>query len=315
MQKPSVFEDRGSIGSEDELDEYGVWIKPGAESASVAMNDNSTELLTKIADILEDIKHELVSIKDTDGQNETEAEVSPQEVTLPDLSTLIDFTSNPDDLLSDTLTEEAVLPERDDELETLENEGVRPISPPPEDTSYLDEDPLAHFDSEMDSINSSDVSNSSDTSNSVDTINLDDINLDDISFDMDFDKDTEPEDKEDTPEKETEDSIDTNTDDSFDIPMLDDISLDENDTVIPESWTPDVSTNIPEPEVEAEADAPLPAFSSTAEIPADLKEDITNVLTYMDELLEYLPEDKIDEFKTSPHFAVYKKVFDELGLS
>jgi hypothetical protein len=35
----------------------------------------------------------------------------------------------------------------------------------------------------------------------------------------------------------------------------------------------------------------------------------------MDQLLESLPEDKIHEFANSEHFDVYKKLFDELGLS
>ena len=35
----------------------------------------------------------------------------------------------------------------------------------------------------------------------------------------------------------------------------------------------------------------------------------------MDQLLESLPEDKIKEFAQSEHFEVYKKLFDELGLT
>ena len=35
----------------------------------------------------------------------------------------------------------------------------------------------------------------------------------------------------------------------------------------------------------------------------------------MDQLLENLPEDKIEEFARSEHFNVYKKLFTELGLA
>ena len=35
----------------------------------------------------------------------------------------------------------------------------------------------------------------------------------------------------------------------------------------------------------------------------------------MDQLLESLPEEKIQEFANSDHFDVYKRLFDELGLS
>lgn len=50
------------------------------------------------------------------------------------------------------------------------------------------------------------------------------------------------------------------------------------------------------------------------EIPGDLREEIRSVLHYMDQLLEALPEDKIQEFAESEHFEVYKRLFEELGL-
>ena len=45
-----------------------------------------------------------------------------------------------------------------------------------------------------------------------------------------------------------------------------------------------------------------------------MQEDIKSVLVYMDQLLENLPEDKIEEFAKSENFVVYKKLFTELGL-
>lgn len=51
------------------------------------------------------------------------------------------------------------------------------------------------------------------------------------------------------------------------------------------------------------------------EIPGDLKQEIKSVLSYMDQLLENLPEEKISEFAQSEHFVTYKKLFQELGLS
>ncbi len=50
-------------------------------------------------------------------------------------------------------------------------------------------------------------------------------------------------------------------------------------------------------------------------VPQDLKFEIKSVLSYMDQLLESLPEDKITEFAQSEHFETYKKLFKELGLS
>ncbi len=49
-------------------------------------------------------------------------------------------------------------------------------------------------------------------------------------------------------------------------------------------------------------------------LPDELKEEITEVLKYMDQLLESLPDEKIQEFARSEHFEVYKKIFEELGI-
>ncbi|MDR2314294.1 MAG: hypothetical protein LBE02_07140 [Spirochaetaceae bacterium] len=49
-------------------------------------------------------------------------------------------------------------------------------------------------------------------------------------------------------------------------------------------------------------------------IPSNLKQELKTVLSYMDQLLESLPEDKIEEFAKSEYFDTYKKLFEELGL-
>ena len=54
-----------------------------------------------------------------------------------------------------------------------------------------------------------------------------------------------------------------------------------------------------------------PVNSATAKI----QDDIKSVLVYMDQLLENLPEDKIEEFAKSEHFDTYKKLFNDLGIS
>jgi hypothetical protein len=52
-----------------------------------------------------------------------------------------------------------------------------------------------------------------------------------------------------------------------------------------------------------------------AEIPSTIKVELKNVLTYLDKLLESLPEEKIEEFAKSEYFDTYKKLFEELGIS
>jgi hypothetical protein len=53
---------------------------------------------------------------------------------------------------------------------------------------------------------------------------------------------------------------------------------------------------------------------SSGEISGNLKQEIKTVLSYMDKLLEALPEKKIEEFAKSEYFDTYKKLFKELGL-
>jgi len=65
---------------------------------------------------------------------------------------------------------------------------------------------------------------------------------------------------------------------------------------------------------EATAEEPVKKESKICDIPDDLKQDIKSVLSYMDQLLDSLPEDKIAEFARSEHFELYKKLFTELGL-
>ncbi len=70
-------------------------------------------------------------------------------------------------------------------------------------------------------------------------------------------------------------------------------------------------------ELEAETaftPAAAQAEPTGAAIPDVLKDELRSVLSYMDHLLESLPEDKIQEFAQSQHFETYKKLFEELGL-
>ena len=58
-----------------------------------------------------------------------------------------------------------------------------------------------------------------------------------------------------------------------------------------------------------------PLAEPTEEIPPTLTQDIKSVLTYLDNLLENLPEEKIVEFAQSDKYETYKKIFFELGLA
>ena len=57
------------------------------------------------------------------------------------------------------------------------------------------------------------------------------------------------------------------------------------------------------------------ADESEAGLSNELTSEIKSVLSYMDQLLENLPEEKIAEFAQSEQFDTYKKLFKELGLA
>ncbi|MDR2048482.1 MAG: hypothetical protein LBP69_03430 [Treponema sp.] len=64
----------------------------------------------------------------------------------------------------------------------------------------------------------------------------------------------------------------------------------------------------------AEGIVSVPEHEDESGIPSNLKQELKTVLSYMDQLLESLPEDKIEEFAKSEYFDTYKKLFEELGL-
>jgi hypothetical protein len=58
----------------------------------------------------------------------------------------------------------------------------------------------------------------------------------------------------------------------------------------------------------------VPAGSALSGVPEKIQEELKTVLSYMDRLLESLPEEKIEEFAKSEYFDTYKKLFEDLGL-
>jgi len=89
------------------------------------------------------------------------------------------------------------------------------------------------------------------------------------------------------------------------------IELADEDLVEPTPAQPTAAKTAAQPRAAFGAEV----AAGTEEIPDDLKTEIKSILKYMDQLLEALPEDKIEEFARSEYFEVYKKLFDELGLT
>ncbi|MBN1698163.1 MAG: hypothetical protein JW881_11665 [Spirochaetales bacterium] len=106
------------------------------------------------------------------------------------------------------------------------------------------------------------------------------------------------------------------------IPETDEIGQPDEE-FISEAEEPELTDETPE---EISIDAEEPDMMPSIEIPGDtsgdvgilpekLKKDLKSVLSYMDELLVNLPEEKIKEFSRSDYWITYKKLFEELGIA
>ena len=94
------------------------------------------------------------------------------------------------------------------------------------------------------------------------------------------------------------------------VPSVENV-LAENDTI--EDVATTESDIITEEEVTQVVEKPV--ATNTTSPTSKIQDDIKSVLVYMDQLLENLPEEKIEEFAKSEHFDTYKKLFSELGIS
>ena len=257
-----------------------------------------------------------------------------------------------------------------DELRDLRLEGVDPLTPAPDDTSYLEDDLFAFEESPIgyDDISFED-SGAGDPGNDPLEINLDDfatlssLELEDSFGSEDDFASIDLSGAIDEPQFSA-DSLDdlgflmdlpAGIDElAADYPVIDDISLDFNafetsadsdisDSILADSGLTDSSLTdsgladsglaevIPEG-FEMTVDEDIIPFDDDLDVPeiaavnneeplaggehlsSGMKSELKDVLSYMDHLLESLPEDKIKEFARSEHFETYKKLFKELGL-
>ncbi|MDR1375142.1 MAG: hypothetical protein LBJ24_09245 [Treponema sp.] len=232
--------------------------------------------------------------------------------------------------LSDDFTDTLDLESKDsDELKNLREEGVEHLTEAPEDASYLEEDPLKEETAEHIDLSGA-VIDEPDLSGGIKENPIEEPSLDDISLDLDM-EDVGFEDSglsimEDGGDisfeenKELEVSI-PEEESVLDIPPEEDLGelVSDGFTVeAEEAGAPAVpggaftlEDDAGKPLIPA---APVEDKSPDSSIPVNLKQELKTVLTYMDQLLESLPEDKIEEFAKSEYFDTYKKLFEELGL-
>ncbi len=101
-------------------------------------------------------------------------------------------------------------------------------------------------------------------------------------------------------------------------PILEELPEVEAAGVPEEEQVPDLELETEDLEV-ADLEAPQVSLSEADEagtdnLSEDLQTDIKSVLSYLDQLLGALPNDKIEEFAQSEYFGIYKRLFEELGL-
>ncbi|MDR1215473.1 MAG: hypothetical protein LBK25_02215 [Treponema sp.] len=200
-----------------------------------------------------------------------------------------------------------------EELQRLRAEGVViPTPPEPEDTNLLKTEEIPQDEEAINFDLSDTVIDEPDlqiVENPVQEPVLEGISFDDSILDIGDEAVEEPQAEEElTEEPEAE------------IPLPEE----EPTLEIPEPAVESVVYEKPVPSVEETPPAELiPELEDTAktspieapvEIPSNIKDELKTVLSYMDQLLESLPEEKIEEFASSKYFDTYKRLFAELGI-
>lgn len=336
-------EDTSLIEPSEEIPE-----QTAAEIPPEPINDSftldETEFLSDKEDLIseereEEVLHEM-NISEPTEENPSEPDESSLQI--DDLGT---------ELLEETTVEEAVvdLPV-DESIAELQEEGVKPITEAPEDVSYLEEElkeEVLHSEDDAATTNldlSEAVIEEPDLSGIVlEEHPLEEPSIEDIHIDLDTEEVLHIEDIEDKEPNldelesisESPETFKPETLSSFE--ELEEISSpiqeESFEEVLPEGFVveaeeseSDLATipveeetleEIPEIEENLEPVQEEIADKSQGKIPVspDLTQEIKAVLSYMDQLLESLPEEKIEEFAKSEYFETYKKLFEELGLA
>ncbi|MDR1176445.1 MAG: hypothetical protein LBK83_13365 [Treponema sp.] len=353
------------ILSENPEDEEAGTEKAGSGDLDISPDEESGESFDNI-DINLDLSDS--DLDELNGESKIEAASEP-----------FSFDEEDEPLTIDDLEEKDAA-----ELKHLREEGALPITVAPEDTSYLEEDPLGTTEESAESGDFEEISlDLSDavidepdfageiTENPVEEPSLDSISIDVDSADFSIEESSEdftidegvPEeiiidlDEEEAGAGESEEDLSQSIpegfiveadENSFDLSpgteteeesievSVDDFSADdselageEDDTSFAlesgsaaagdeisfdtEAGNPDADEELSFGE-ETGSEMEVEEDETEEKVPGGIKEELKTVLSYMDQLLESLPEEKIEEFARSEYFDTYKKLFRELGL-
>jgi hypothetical protein len=230
--------------------------------------------------------------------------------------------------------EQVIYTEKDsEELQKLREEGVVvPITSAPEDTGFLeaeeilqDEEALAideYLDLSDAVIDEPDLQV---IENPVQEPALEGISFDDAILDMGDEEVEEPQAEEELAEEPEAEILLPEEEPVLEIAEPATESIEEEPALeIAEPAAESIAYEEPAPPIEETPPAELiqdtkdtaetQPVETLAEIPLNIKDELKTVLLYMDQLLESLPEEKIEEFASSKYFDTYKRLFAELGI-
>ena len=98
----------------------------------------------------------------------------------------------------------------------------------------------------------------------------------------------------------------------------------DGEAVVEETSTDAPRANEPEPEPKEEPEKESLNLGETSvfspkesydNVSSYLTRELKRILAYMDQVLDSLPDDRIEEFTQSEHFMTYKQIFKTLGIS
>ena len=206
------------------------------------------------------------------------------------------------------------------EIAELQENGVTPMTPAPEDTSYLEQGEV-----EIPSLGANETIDLSEAvieepdlgDFTLEEPHMEEPSIESIDIDLDLEEPLHVEEIV-LPADAKEESFEEVLPEGFVVESeADGIASSQQEPVeeIEEELESDESEEtVTAPAVQGKMDAAGPG-ESAKELPQNLQQEVRAVLSYMDQLLESLPESKIEEFARSEYFDTYKKLFEELGIA
>jgi pilus assembly protein FimV len=325
--------------------------KVSGESSDQRQEDSNpaADILKQIVGELSSLKSEIAGLKndlaDLKKRNEQEEHQEAVPVTLPENNGFFG-NSNEDDTIAlsgdelDNILSNADFTTAEPESETIPDETEQPPIDAVQENNDI-------FENIADSVDIPDPEFEPDTGLEIDfsTEHLEEPALDTIDFDL-GELSAEDDDDSDVPEEisvpKVEDIVvESSSNDLMDAgdsivsselqepatePVTETIDADQHttdavsqfyepDPTITETLTEDKIDYLSSDTTPAESDNTISKQADIPSIPQNLTMEIKSVLSYMDQLLENLPEEKIAEFAQSEQFDTYKKLFKELGLA